>query len=368
MRHLKYIFLLTISIMGCIETFDPEIDEIKDGTLVIEGLITNEYGPYEVKISKSTSIEKSGTGYELIDDAIVRIQDQNSNSYSLEMTSPGVYKSDEDEFIGEIGNEYQLIVEYNNSIYKSSFEEILPNYPIDSIYAEFEYRSVQVETGDITISPFINIYADLSFPNNESYYRYDWSATYEAKTPLQGSTACWSGPNNPPPDNLDPLQKCYVNETSSGFVRLFTSNGLSGNTFKRFLIYSINPNKRFQFKYSPLIKQYSLTPEAHAFWRSIENQNTSGGGLFDPPPTTIVGNIENTTNDEEVVLGYFSASSVIELRTFLPSSLVPELDHYDADCSTDSGPLGPPVIPPLSCCECTFLPFSSSTKPDFWKD
>jgi hypothetical protein len=369
MKTNKCWLVLIIRLCSCIETFDPEIDKVEEGALVIEGLITNESRPYEVKISKSISIEESGTSYELISDANVIVMDKNGITYSFEMTSPGIYKSNENEFIGEIGNGYQLIVEYNNSTYESSYEDILPNYAIDSVYGEFEYRAVQSETGEITNQPFINIYADINFPNQEYYYRYDWEATYKAETPLQGSNICWPAPNNIPLSDLDPLKNCYVNEMSNGFLRIFTSKGLTGTKFTKYLIYSVNPNKRLQIKYSPLIKQYTLSPEAFAFWNSIENQSLSGGGLFDAPPTQIIGNIRNTSNDDEVVLGYFTASSVAKTRVFLLPSLVPELDHYAADCSTASGsPLSPPIVPPPSCCECTFLPFSSEQKPDFWID
>lgn len=363
----RYILLLFICISGCIDTFDPEIDEIEDGNLVVEGLVTNEPGPYEVKLSKSISIE-SGSGYELISDAKVSVRDNNNNIFSFEMTSPGIYKSDPNEFIGKIGDEYQLIIEYENSTYESSFEKILPNYVIDSIYAEFEYRAIQTETGDITNKPFINIYADINFPDEDYYYRYDWSATYQAFTPLQGTAACWPNPSDVPINDLDPLKKCYVNENSNGFLRLFSSSGISGNSFKKHLVYSVDPNKRLQLKYSPLIKQYSLTSEAYDFWKSIESQSLNGGGLFDTPPTQITGNIVNITDSDEVILGYFTASSVIERRAFLLPSLVPELDHYAVDCSTESGPFSPPIIPPQSCCECTFLPQSTSIKPDFWQD
>jgi hypothetical protein len=58
----------------------------------------------------------------------------------------------------------------------------------------------------------------------------------------------------------------------------------------------------------------------------------SGGGLYEKQPLPVSGNLENTTNREKKVLGFFGASSVAERRLFLTGIRDMGI-FYDAVCS-----------------------------------
>ena len=63
-----------------------------------------------------------------------------------------------------------------------------------------------------------------------------------------------------------------------------------------------------------VVQQMSLSANAFRYLKLIEDQSENTGTLADTPPAPIKGNVVNTKNGNEIVLGYFSASSVSEIR------------------------------------------------------
>ena len=63
-----------------------------------------------------------------------------------------------------------------------------------------------------------------------------------------------------------------------------------------------------------VVQQMSLSANAFRYLKLIEDQSENTGTLADTPPAPIKGNVKNTKNSNEIVLGYFSASAVSEIR------------------------------------------------------
>ena len=223
--------------------------------------------------------------------------------------------------------------------------------------------------------PQVEFFIDIERNNADvdSYFRFDWAATYRAETPDQGDTICWHENGLEIPADLKPSEVCYVNETSSGFLQILSTEGLAaGKTVNEVSVYSIFPNKRFQFRYSPEITMYSINRSAFDFWQQIINQNENAGGLFDPALSPINGNIQGVNESSGRVIGVFEVASVTKRRSFFGSSIVKvNMIGYENDCVI---PIlerccgaEPTITPrPLYCCDCTLLPNCSNVKPDFW--
>lgn len=100
--------------------------------IVIEGNITNEAGPYFVKITRSISLSATGT-YPTIDNALVRINDDAGNSETLTPQGNGVYQTNT--LTGVEGRTYTLTVKAENQTYTS--QSAMPQQvPFDSIKVE----------------------------------------------------------------------------------------------------------------------------------------------------------------------------------------------------------------------------------------
>ena len=65
------------------------------------------------------------------------------------------------------------------------------------------------------------------------------------------------------------------------------------------------------------LQQMSLTPNAYRYFKLIQDQSVNTGTLADTPPAPIKSNLVNIADKNELVLGYFSASSVAEVRYML---------------------------------------------------
>ncbi|MEP2773222.1 MAG: DUF4249 domain-containing protein [Fulvivirga sp.] len=353
---------------SCIEQFQPKVDEPDELPLVIDGLITNEFKNHRININRVNTLA-GPVQFNFEDEAKVYVESSGGEIFEFSNIGNGSYISDQ-AFAGTIGESYKLVINLEGKTYESSIEEMPKTAEIDSIKAKYEIKSIQDETGDLVNKPLISILIDVKLSDEQDYYmRLDWEATYKAKTPNQGLGVCWTEAGREPPDNLDPDKICYVNENSTSFLNVLTSDGIDRLTIKDYEAYSVSPNKRIQFMYSPKIYLYSMAKSSYDFWNAVKNQVENTGSLFDAPPTPIGGNIFNMENVNERVLGIFEVASVNSKREFfLRSIITDELDNYNADCSPSGGQLSPPPPPPLYCCECTFLPNSSDKKPDFWED
>ena len=69
----------------------------------------------------------------------------------------------------------------------------------------------------------------------------------------------------------------------------------NGDIYKELpLNFVSNMPQRLHHKYSLLVRQLSMSPEAYRFWNDIANNVQSNGGLFDKQPSVSYSNICNT--------------------------------------------------------------------------
>ena len=83
------------------------------------------------------------------------------------------------------------------------------------------------------------------------------------------------------------------------------------------------------------IRQLSLPQQAYAYFKQFQEQAQTPGGIADTPPSAPVGNIRNTANTQEHVVGYFTASAVSAVRYWL--------DRKDAE-GLPFGEPNPPLL------------------------
>ena len=118
----KYLALLIyLGISGCIDPFDPEVPENNQAFMVVDGIITDQPGPYTVKISRSTSLKGDS---DLVTDAEVSIEVQNGGTETLVETHDGVYETRG--LQGETGKSYRLTINSGGQTYRSTWELLRP--------------------------------------------------------------------------------------------------------------------------------------------------------------------------------------------------------------------------------------------------
>jgi len=310
-----FILLILIFLAGnCITPFLPETEEEKD-MLVVKGMITDQYVIDSVKLTRSVPLDKKNlerpyTG------CTVTVEDDLGNVFTLTESEPGLYITDPEEFHGVVGRKYKLTIRNNrpgqyNHIYESPYIEMIQVPQIDSIY--YEKTDVDSHFGIVN---GCQIYLDTHDPLNECRnFRWDFTETWEFHLPY---------------DSVE-HRICWISENSEN-ISLKSTSLLSESKVTRFPLYYIPPySDRFEVKYSIIVTQYSIDEQEYEYWLKVKNIAEEVGTLYDVIPSSIAGNMYCTDDSTEIVLGYFSVSSVTSKRIFIKDSFVGLTDRYK-DC------------------------------------
>jgi hypothetical protein len=251
--------------------------------------------------------------------------------------------------------------------------EMKPAPPIDSLYADIINNDTYQ---DGKIVPGYQVYIDTHDPVNKCrFYRWDFTETWEFRLPYTYETivnnTCWKTANS---------NKIYIENTSS-----LIEDRVSGYP----LNFITTETDRLKIKYSMLIRQFSLNEDEYNYWGKLKRISEEVGGLYDVVPMSIESNIYCTDSPAEMVLGFFSVSSVTSKRIFIKNALVGFRNFYSF-CPGDTVPVGAPIPglnisvfiiekltygPPAfasfyvltkykECADCTVN--GSNKKPDFW--
>jgi hypothetical protein len=65
-----------------------------------------------------------------------------------------------------------------------------------------------------------------------------------------------------------------------------------------------------------LVRQLALSEEAYNYWEQLRVNSTQEGGLYEKQPLAIKGNLQNITDPDKEVLGFFYAAGESTRRYF----------------------------------------------------
>lgn len=362
---------------ACIEEFEPEVTKYEN-LLVVDGMITNEPGPYLVKLSRSYPYDEYNA--QPVRGAMVQLIDEDGNTESLSENSPGKYYTAVNGMKGIPGKSYKIyILTASGDEYESDFEKLKSVPPIDSVFWVIETN----QKGNIgkNVSG-LQFYVNTHDPQNKTkYYRYEWKETWEIRVPYIKPE--W-------PDRIT----CWKNSSFKNIV-ITNSEGLKEDKIANFPVFFVpEGGDRFYIKYSLLMTQFSLTQNAYKYLDQLEKYNENMGTLFDPVPTAVKGNVVDMNDESIPVLGFFMASGITTKRIFVKRDEIPRnlnmlsgFEHcrifplYNEDelnaylrngyifLYFDTDMTGNDFLAlsnHLECADCTVN--GSKQKPDFWDD
>jgi len=344
-----YIFLALILICGltaCIDELNIDTEERRN-ILVVEGIITSEYGPHQITLSKSAkygSILEDDIKKEL--NATLWLRNELGDQVFLTEGSSGNYYTPAD-FKAKVGSEYTLSITLSNGErYISSKEKVIPVPPIDSLIVVWEK---QPSLSDIQFGSGFEIYSKWKDPEDENnFYMWKTSGVYHISTrPDLHVGRDFFG--NPFPDPKDCCPECFVYESLSG-LSIFKDNLTNGNEITHQVAYIEDDGGRFMNKYMVILEQRSLTKSAFQFFDLLQNQLNIQGNIFDPPPAQIGTNIINLDNPDEDVIGYFGVSDVSRDSLFIDNGQI--IERQPTRQVND---------------DCRVIPGSTTNIPTFWK-
>lgn len=304
-KNILSIILLVITIQGCIEPYENNIKNFDD-VLVIQGLITNELGPYKVILSRAINVNSDTLVFET--GAIVSITDKFNNLILLEEQYDGHYFTPP-AFQGQVNNEYQLSVKtIDNKEYISTPVRLIQGPEIDTLYTTY---SENYNFDENKVLRGIDIVADSKewdFEGSESFYlKWDYEETWEVEQLWNAREIKWADINDVEFFDYDNTPRSCWNIKPSYDIILADPNDYSSNIISNKKILHINElETKPYYGYSILVNQYIINESAYNFWNVLKENNIDNGSVFDNIPSNAVSNIE-CCNGEDKVYGYFDA-------------------------------------------------------------
>lgn len=291
-------FIIFIVSSSCIDRLDIEANtfDADNNQIVIDGYISDQPGPYYVKIFKPSAVDDVLNSRAGVNAKQVSIFDEAGNQEILR-GERGFYYTNPSGIRGVIGHKYWLEVElFDGRLFKSIPEEIQPSGTIDSVYVEFDsYKPLKGPT-----IYYFNVFIDATKGPN-AFVRWRDTGVYYIETQQGG---CWPNIYEPGP------------QVSDGLL-------VQGGKFKSVFISQVPINEyTFFSKFMVRIEQMSLNKEAFDFWKIAADQFNSKGSLFQPSFGSLPTNIHEV-NTNEPALGIFYATSIVRKNIFLTKDDVP---------------------------------------------
>ncbi len=316
-----FIFAI-IALPACIEPFDAEVSANQLDILIIDGYVNVGPGETRIVLSKVSSLNaEDRIVYE--ENAEVRIEDEDEETFFLTETSPGIYKSGELNL--PVDKKYRLYVKLlNGKEYYSELQTPKITPPIDSVH--WEYKPDQ-----------LYIYANAHDLTGESrYYRWGYQEDWQIKTPYKAELKYDPNENptifpRPDPEMLA-MHNCWKNTQSYGLI--FGSTTVLATDIIKFPIISIpHSSEKTSVKYSIIVSQHTMTEDEFNYLTLMIKNTTQTGSFFDPMPSKLFGNIKRI-NSDETVIGYVGVYSTQKATLFILQEELPPGDVTQPKCET----------------------------------
>mgnify|MGYP001806291361 CR=1 FL=1 len=311
-KHLFLYISLLLLLSACVKPYDPDIDKY-ERVIVIDGTLTDDGTSPLVRITYSSKAGASDG--KSVSGAVVYIMTSNGKRYDLSEESQGTYNYTQPMFPVTAGTSYQLVVEHEGHMFKSTMEKMLPASPITDI--SFQVKSDLKGVGLLISTEELD--------SASRYYLWKLTETWKFRSPIFSEKRSV---------NKDICYASTRDELELGTTELF-----SHNCFNRFqLLYIPASSPKLFSRYSILVEQLSISRSTYMYLNHVKKTNESGGSLFDPIPANMNGNI---TSESAPVIGNFQVSSLTSKRIYidrsdLPSDLIISFGMEDCDLETAS--------------------------------
>jgi hypothetical protein len=333
--------------------------------LVVDGGITNEPGPYHIKLSRASKVGGDLTQDKTVFAQQVAIFDDQGNSEILSVDENGTYSTST--FQGVVGRQYFIRINTRDGKTYESVPEIMkPAGTVDSVY--FEFVSSHDQSGAETYG--FNIFSNFSgYPQGNNLFRWKFAGTYRVEThpELQTEPAGEGRIPDPPPcsgwvyashtlSKVGPCECCICWASLTEQLPEISDSQVSVNGQFKNIQVGFVPVEYWTFfdKIMVSVRQLSLSQSEYDYWRIVRQQLEGGGSLFQPAIGKARSNLFMKNGSEEVY-GYFTVAAVSKKVIFIQTSDLP---------SPDIIPPAPPTID-KSCIDA----FKNSTnqQPADWK-
>ncbi len=375
-KHWRYLLhgALLLFAGSCVDPFTPPEITAPNRYLVVDGYLNGGTGSSVIRLSRTQNIGNFSAPTPE-SKATVRVEGQGGAAFAFTESASGTYTLASATL--PFGGSYQVRIKTTDGHeYLSDPITIRQTPKIDSLTWAVENSGLQV-------------YVNTHDPANKTrYYRWEYEDTYEILTPYQSPFEYRN--DQVVPRTETNINHCWRTQSSTNIILGSTARLTQDILRQAPLLFIPGSSPKLWIKYSILVKQYALSPEAYSYWENLQKNTEQLGSLFDPLPSQVGGNLHSLTNPAEPVLGFVDGHSTEQFRVFIdrPAALSRSLlvTGYET-CPLDTIPypkqplsafLGPgggyAAIQPLDngrylatsipCADCRTL--GTTTKPAYW--
>lgn len=337
--------LLLLALLGCIDGFKGDLRSV-GRILVVEGLVTNDPGPYSVTLSW-TEPYASGNANIPIEDAQVWIIEAGSRRWALTHQQRGVYTSDSAAWRGQVGRTYALEVRLaGEQVYQSTAERLVAAPAVDTVRAVYvkkiNFQGVITGTFDLVAS-----FQDA--PERGQFYQWQWAHYFQ-------QTTCNLFAREGVRFAQDCCGACWGIVRPRGQVLLAADAFVNGNRVQQTLD-NIPYNSKED--YFIAVELRAIPATSYQFWQTVAGQINNTGGIFDRPPAAAPTNIFAVGNPSTPALGVFTVAGLSRRSFYVRRDGVAEPPYTSAPTTFTR-------VTPCAPCSENFQ--RTSRRPEGWRE
>lgn len=381
MISLKKAILYTLSIFlfGCVDPVRPEYDFI-DGLIFIDAIASTSLDASFVKISQSVVLNGRNHN-EFVEGAIVVFVNTETNDL--------VYLNEEEEiyvppgnFIVNEGEIWELDITLSDGKkYRSLPEKVLESIEINNVKATYNPELLYDDAlGEYV--PGHSILVDFNDPSEENFYYWSFRSFEKINYCERcGNSIFRNGfcESNPPGANRKEHydysceSECWLIRRSQN-IKIFSDEFSNGLSITSLPIADVLLHTKQNISIE--IQQFAISNSAYKYYKVLKDIIDNNGSFNAPPAAPFIGNIFNVDDEDEYVLGRFTASATTTRSIFIDRSSITEeaiepLKRRLIESCTE-------VCPPSECLSgpcreirtapCTENHNRTSIKPQEWVD
>ena len=293
----------------------------------MEGFINTGNDSTVIKISRSVKLTDKITNNPVLN-ATVTVEGEQGGVYPLyDISNNGHYNSVNGLNL-PASQRYRLkIASAEGGQYLSDFVEVKPTPPIDSIGYNIK---------DTTVNLYVNAH---DATNKTRFYLWDYDETWVFHAKYASIFVLDpTGNTMVPRTTAQMIYYCFGNDKSVNVLSTSTEKLASDIVYQGPLTSIALSAEKMESKYSILVRQYAVTQDAYNFYQNMKKNTEELGSIFDAQPSQISGNIHNSADPAEPVVGYISATNVQLKRIFINHADLPGnvLPIYPYKCEQDT--------------------------------
>jgi hypothetical protein len=304
--HLAAILGILMLSFGCREPFSPELKDLDQSILVVEGFIEVGGGTTIIRLSMASPLYNDLPQFP-VPMANITIFGESEGSWELSPDNFGGYHTDG--FLPEDQN-YTLGIDLSNG------QRFVSDVIKPIVSPEFDVTFTKQDGN-------VQIYGNTSGNAEAEYFLWQYDETWVYRTPYTSFFTYNKGSREMDPIPMDQLTNLCYNFGQSRRIILEASSRFENNQiFQKELLTIDSLSEKLGIRYRIKARQYAIDREAYIFWEGIRRNSDDIGTIFSPLPSAVGSNIHSTEDPNMPVIGYISAGKSKEKVVYINTNEV----------------------------------------------